>query len=51
MNFLKKDECGYIPTYMRTDLTDSLHEVFGFRTDIEIVPENEIKKILNKTKK
>ena len=51
MNFLKKDGCGYIPTYTRTDLTDSLHEVFDFRTDTEIVPENEIKKILNKTKK
>ena len=51
MNFLKKDGAGYIPTYMRTDLTDLLHEVFGFRTDTEIIPEKEIKKILNKTKK
>ena len=51
MNFLKKDGTGYIPTYMRTDLTDLLHEVFGFRTDTEIIPEKEIKKILNKTKK
>ena len=51
MNFLKTDGSGYIPTYMRTDLTDSLHEAFGFRTDTEIVPENEIKKILNQTKK
>ena len=51
MNFLKKERSGYIPTYTRTDLTDSLHKVFGFRTDTEIVPENEIKKILSKTKK
>lgn len=51
MNFVKKDGSGYIPTYTRTDLTDSLHEVFGFRTDTEIVPNKEIKKILNKTKK
>ena len=51
MNFLKKERSGYIPTYTRTDLTDSLHKVFGFRTDTEIVPEKEIKKILTKTKK
>ena len=51
MNFLKKEGSGYIPTYTRTDLTDSLHKVFGFRTDTEIVPEKEIKKILTKTKK
>lgn len=51
MNFLKKDGAGYIPTYMRTDLTDTLHEVFGFRTDTEIITENEIKKIFIKTKK
>lgn len=51
MNFFKKEGCGYAPVYMRTDLTDSLHEEFGFRTDTEIVPENVIKKIIRKTKK
>ena len=27
---------GYIPEYIRTDLTDDLHELFSFRTDYEI---------------
>lgn len=27
---------GYIPTYARTDITDALHEAFGFRTDYQI---------------
>ncbi|CCP25761.1 Transposase IS4 family protein (Fragement) [Tepidanaerobacter acetatoxydans Re1] len=42
---------GYIPTYTMTDLTDILHEVFGFRTDTEIVSLREMKKILKDTKK
>ena len=51
MNFLKKEGCGYIPTFKRTNLTDSLHEQFEFRTDTEIVPENVMRKIFKKTKK
>lgn len=41
----------YIPHYTRTDLTDSLHEKFGFRTDFEIVSEKNLKKICKQTKK
>ncbi len=37
---------GYIPTYTRTDLTDALHEMSGFRTDYEILSNNRFKKIL-----
>lgn len=51
MNFLKKEGCGYIPTFKRTNLTDSLHQQFDFRTDTEIVPENVMRKIFKKTKK
>ena len=51
MNFLKKEGCGYIPTFKRTNLTDALHQQFEFRTDTEIVPENVMKKIFKKTKK
>ena len=36
---------GYIPTYERTDLTDDLHELFGFRTDYEINTYKDFKKI------
>ena len=39
------------PAYTRNDLTDSLHEKFGFRTDYEILKESNLKKILRKTKK
>lgn len=27
---------GYIPAYTRTDITDALHDAFGFRTDYQI---------------
>ena len=37
MKFLKRSE-GYIPTYARTDLTDDLHDSFGFRTDNIFLP-------------
>lgn len=51
MNFLAANGEGYIPTYTRTDLTDALHEAFGFRTDYDIVTEKQMKKIFRDTKK
>jgi hypothetical protein len=42
---------GYIPTYIRTDFTDALHDAFGFRTDYQIVSNKEMKKIYKETKK
>ena len=36
MNFLSIPGEGYIPTYTRTDLTNSLHGSAGFRTDTQI---------------
>lgn len=42
---------GYIPTYTRTDITDALHDVFGFRTDYQITSQKNMRKILNQTKK
>ena len=44
MNMLIAPGEGYIPEYTRTDLTDKLHDVFGFRTDYEIVSQRDIKK-------
>lgn len=41
---------GYIPAYTRTDLTDKLHEVSGFRTDYSIISKKELKEILKKSK-
>ena len=51
MEFLKIKGDGYIPAYTRTDLTDKLHETFGFRTDYEILTNKKIKEIIKNTKK
>ncbi|MFX0561172.1 IS1634 family transposase [Tepidibacillus infernus] len=51
MNFYEIKGEGYIPTYTRTDFTDTLHETFGFRTDYEIIKKTQMKKILSTTKK
>ena len=50
MNVLEKLEQGHIPLYTRTDLTDDLHDKFGFRTDYQIITDAKIKKILKNTK-
>ena len=50
MKFYKTRE-GYIPVYTRTDLTDALHERFGFRTDYQLITHSEMKKIIKATKK
>lgn len=42
---------GYRPNYTRTDLTDALHQIAGFRTDTEIVTNQRIKKIMSDIKK
>lgn len=51
MNLKKNFDCSYEPVYTRTDLTDDLHDKFGFRTDYEILKGSILKKILSKTKK
>lgn len=50
-NLLRINGEGYIPEYTRTDVTDHLHDVFGFRTDTEIVPTHKMKSIIASTKK
>lgn len=51
MNMKIENEVSYIPNYIRTDLTDDLHDKFGFRTDFEAISQKNIKKILKQTKK
>jgi len=41
---------GYRPLYERSELTDALHEAFGFRADFEIITNRDMKKIFKKTK-
>ena len=50
MNVLETKGDGYIPEYIRTDLTDDLHELFGFRTDYEINTYKDLKKIFEQIK-
>lgn len=41
---------GYIPSYTRTKLTDSLHKTFGFRTDYEFITKASMRTIIKETK-
>ena len=50
-NLLRINGEGYLPEYTRTMLIDRLHEEFGFRTDMEIVPTRKMKSIIASTKK
>lgn len=51
MMYRPGEKMGYLPSYTRTDLTDALHEAFGFRTDYEIISDINMKKVIRKTKK
>lgn len=51
MNMLVYPGEGYVPTYTRTDVTDSLHNAFDFRTDYQIISQRNMKKICTKTKR
>lgn len=50
MNLKLDKQYIYSPNYIRTDLTDDLHELFGFRTDYEVMLEKNLKKICKQTK-
>jgi transposase len=50
MNFHEIKGEGFVPTYMRTEFTDNLHDVFGFRTDYQIITMRQMKKIFKATK-
>ena len=50
MEVYEEKGSGYSPAYVRNDLTDDLHNLFGFRTDFEIVPYENFKKIFTQVK-
>lgn len=50
MNVAKLENYGYHPIYTRTNLTDHLHELFGFRTDTEIIKKSKMRNIIKQTK-
>ncbi|BAK47225.1 hypothetical protein CXIVA_12590 [Clostridium sp. SY8519] len=49
MTLLSKNS-GYTPAYKRTDLTDALHEQFGFHTDYEFISKSSMRSIIKETK-
>ena len=52
MNMYRPGEkLGYNPAYTRTDLTDDLHAICGFRTDYEIISDINMKKVIRDSKK
>lgn len=51
MNVCELEGYGYIPTYKRTDLTDELHNLFGFRTDTQIIKKMKMRNIIKCSKK
>ena len=51
MMYRPGEKLGYLPAYTRTAITDALHEVFGFRTDYEILTDLSMKKVFRESKK
>jgi len=50
MEVLETKGDGYLPAYVRTELTDDLHRIFGLNTDTEIITYKKFKEILSKVK-
>ena len=47
MNMIEQKGIGFEPIYERTNITDDLHDLFKFNTDLEIISYKKMKKILN----
>lgn len=50
MDFADVGEQGYMPLYKREGITDTLHEVCGFRTDYQFITKQKMKEIQKKSK-
>lgn len=50
MSFYKVADIGWIPTYVPGEITDELHELFGFETDFEFIPSDTMDAIIQTTK-
>lgn len=46
MNFVKIANDGWVPIYSPSELSDKLHEVFGFETDFEFLTEKTMQNII-----
>ena len=47
MTMLEQKGLGFEPIYERTDITDELHDLFNFNTDLELINYKKMKKILD----
>lgn len=45
MNFADVEEQGFMPLYARDEITDSLHDACGFRTDFQFITKRKMKEI------
>ena len=50
MKLCEIEGTGYIPAYTRTELTDKLHDLFGFNTDTQVIKKAKMRSIIRKTK-
>lgn len=50
MNFAEIREQGFVPLYKRSKITDSLHDVCGFRTDYQFITKSQMKTIQKNSK-
>ena len=51
MTMLEQKGLGFEPEYERTDITDDLHDIFNFNTDLEMVSYKKMKKIFSNIEK
>lgn len=51
MDMIKLEGYGYTPSYDRTEITDLLHQEFGFDTSKELIPIAKMRNICKNTKK
>ena len=50
MDFADIKEQGFMPQYIRDELTDALHDTSGFRTDYQFITKSSMKTIQKKVK-
>lgn len=50
MNVFSPKGDEYLPSYTRTQITDDLHHVYGFRTDYQIIHKKNMRKIIKSSK-
>lgn len=51
MSVYRLRDVGYLSSYTRTEITDALHDAFGFRTDTEFISDKTMKKIFKAVEK